>query len=134
MWKTWAWFYFKRQSRWYLYSQQQSCANLVLYLKIKRVFINIVFFANSFAATAGTNTRNTTFKIVHSDLLHQYSSAIWKCHNWGITQFNVQKSQYCQISNKTVKTYKTNLKTAGAVILQLALKLQKGNNFSVIPI
>ena len=30
---------------------------------------NIVFFANSFAATASTNTRNTTFKIVHSDLL-----------------------------------------------------------------
>ena len=29
----------------------------------------IVFFANSFAATAGTNTRNTTFKIVHSGLL-----------------------------------------------------------------
>ena len=30
---------------------------------------SIVFFANSFAATAGTNTRNATFKIVHSDLL-----------------------------------------------------------------
>ena len=29
---------------------------------------------------------------------------------------------------------KDNLKTAGAVILQLALKLQKGNNISVIPI
>ena len=32
---------------------------------------NIVFLANSFAATAGTNTRNTTFKIVHSDLLNK---------------------------------------------------------------
>ena len=30
---------------------------------------NIVFFANSFAATTGTNTRNTTFKSVHSALL-----------------------------------------------------------------
>ena len=30
---------------------------------------NIVFFANSCAATAGTNTRKTTFKIVHSGLL-----------------------------------------------------------------
>ena len=33
----------------------------------------------------------------------------------------------------TKNSYKTQ-KTAGAVILQLALKLQKGNNFSVIPI
>ena len=31
--------------------------------------IIIVFFANSFAATAGTNTRNATFNIVHTDLL-----------------------------------------------------------------
>ena len=31
-------------------------------------------------------------------------------------------------------SFKVNLKTAGAVILQLALKLQKGNNFPVIPI
>ena len=30
---------------------------------------NIVFFANSFVATAGTKTRNATFKIVHTDLL-----------------------------------------------------------------
>ena len=37
---------------------------------------NIVFFANSFAATASTNTRNTTFKIVHSVLSHLKSSAI----------------------------------------------------------
>ena len=29
----------------------------------------IVFFANSFAATNGTNTRNATFKSVHSALL-----------------------------------------------------------------
>ena len=29
----------------------------------------IMFFANSFAATAGTNTRNATFKIFHTDLL-----------------------------------------------------------------
>ena len=30
---------------------------------------NIVFFTNSFVATTGTNTRNATFKIVHSALL-----------------------------------------------------------------
>ena len=35
-----------------------------------------VFLANSFVATTSTNTRNATFKIVHSDLLHGYSSAI----------------------------------------------------------
>ena len=29
----------------------------------------IVFFINSFAATASTNTRNATFKIFHSGLL-----------------------------------------------------------------
>ena len=29
----------------------------------------IVFFINSFAATAGTNTRNATFKIVHSSFI-----------------------------------------------------------------
>ena len=34
------------------------------------VFGCIVFFANSFAATAGTNTRDATFKIIHSGLLH----------------------------------------------------------------
>ena len=32
------------------------------------------------------------------------------------------------------KQFKDNLKTAGAVILQLALKIQKGNSFPVIPI
>ena len=31
---------------------------------------NIISLANSFAATAGTNTRNATFEIVHSDLLN----------------------------------------------------------------
>ena len=31
---------------------------------------DILFFANSFAATTSTNTRNATFKIVHSALLH----------------------------------------------------------------
>ena len=30
----------------------------------------IVSLTNSFAATAGTNTRNAAFKIVHSDLLN----------------------------------------------------------------
>ena len=30
-----------------------------------------MFLANSFVATTGTNTRNATFKIVHSDLLHR---------------------------------------------------------------
>ena len=45
---------------------------------------NIVFLANSFVATTSTNTRNTTFKFVHSDLLnktwnvHQQHE---KCHN-----------------------------------------------------
>ena len=37
-------------------------------------------------------------------------------------------------SLKTFEIFKDNIKTAGAVILQLALKLQKGNNFPVIPI
>ena len=36
-----------------------------------------LFFARSLAATTGgTNTRNATFKIVHSALLHRESSAI----------------------------------------------------------
>ena len=37
--------------------------------KVSKYYINIVFFANLFAATAGTNTRNATFNIVHTDLL-----------------------------------------------------------------
>ena len=35
---------------------------------------------------------------------------------------------------KQFKDQLKTFKTAGAVILQLALKLQKGNNFPVIPI
>ena len=39
---------------------------------------NILFFARSLAATTSqANTRNATFKIVHSALLHRESSAIW---------------------------------------------------------
>ena len=95
---------------------------------------NIVSVTNSFAATASTKTRNATFKTVHSDLLHKMFISNMKMSQ--LRYHTVQCSkittvyQYSQISNKTVKTYKT----AGAVILQLALKLQKGNNFSVIPI
>ena len=37
-------------------------------------------------------------------------------------------------TKRDFKSKKTHFKTAGAVILQLALKLQKGNNFPVIPI
>ena len=33
------------------------------------IIVFIVFFANSFVATTGTNTRNATFKSVHSALL-----------------------------------------------------------------
>ena len=36
----------------------------------------MVSLANSFVATAGTNTRNATFKIVHSDLLN----ITWNVH------------------------------------------------------
>ena len=35
---------------------------------------------------------------------------------------------------KTVQSHKDSSKTAGAVILQLAMKLQEGNNFPIIPI
>ena len=35
-----------------------------------------MFLTNPFAATAGTNTRNATFKIVHSDLLNK----TWNVH------------------------------------------------------
>ena len=53
----------------------------------KDVYCIILFFARSLAATTGsTNTRNATFKIVHSALLHRESSAIWKL---GIIQFNI---------------------------------------------
>ena len=37
---------------------------------------NIMFLANLFVATASTNTRNATFKIVHSDLLNK----TWNVH------------------------------------------------------
>ena len=59
---------------------------------------------------------NVTTEVSHSSLFKNHSSC---------------KSYYVQniLDNK-----KTVFKTAGAVILQLALKLQKGNNFSVIPI
>ena len=59
---------------------------------------------------------NVTSEVSHSSIL--------KYHN-GLSIIN---------SYNKHKTHKQKHKTAGAVILQLALKLQKGNNFSVIPI
>ena len=45
-------------------------------LTITFLYIIIMSLGNSFAATAGTNTRNVTFKIVHSDLLN----ITWNVH------------------------------------------------------
>ena len=101
---------------------------------------NIMFFANSFVATASTNTRNATFiEIVHSDLLNK----TWIVHQQyenvtiEVSHSSMFKNHNCISilkSEKLQKVCKTILKTAGAVILQLALKLQKRYNFSVIPI
>ena len=42
---------------------------------------NIMSLTNPFAATAGTNTRNTAFKIVHSDLLNNSQNFYQQCNN-----------------------------------------------------
>ena len=92
-------------------------------------------------ATTGTNTRNTTFiEIVHSDLLNK----TWIVHQQyenitiEVSHSSMFKNHNCMSILKLQKVCKTILKTqtktAGAVILQLALKLQKRYNFSVIPI
>ena len=44
-------------------------------------FVGIMSLTNSFKATAGTNTRNATFKIVHSDLLNITSSVHQQYNN-----------------------------------------------------
>ena len=52
-------------------------SNDSMFTAIKTFDGTILFFARSLAATTGgTNTRNATFKIVHSALLHRESSAI----------------------------------------------------------
>ena len=50
-----------------------------------------------------------------------------------ITVVNAKVNLQNVYNLKTQRQFK-DTKTAGAVILQLALKLQKGNNFPVIPI
>ena len=47
------------------------CSQDLLGWKECRRFACIVSLKNLIVATAGTNTRNTTFKIVHSDLLNK---------------------------------------------------------------
>ena len=70
---------------------------------------NIVFLADSFVATAGTNTRNATFKIVHSDLLNK----TWNVHQQyenvtiEVSHSSVFKNHYNSIS---IISQKTNLK------------------------
>ena len=84
---------------------------------------SIVFFANSFVSNAGTNTRNATFKIVHSDLLNktwiahqQYEnvtievshSSIFKNHNCiSILKLEkLQKRQLGQLFCNWLKNYR----------------------------
>ena len=96
-----------------------------------------MFFANSFAATTGTNTRNATFiEIAYSNLLNK----TWIVHQQyenvtnEVSHSSMFKNHNCISILNFKKVSNTILKTAGAVILQLALKLQKRYNFSVIPI
>ena len=79
-------------------------------MQLLKLFIQI-YYINSHQ-----QYENVTNEISHSSIL--------KYHN-GLSIIN---------SYNKHKTHKQKTKTAGAVILQLALKLQKGNNFSVIPI
>ena len=82
--------------------------------------------------TQGTQLLKLFIQVYYNNSHQQYEnvtievshSSMFKYHN-GLSIIN---------SYNKHKTQKTDLKTAGAVILQLALKLQKGNNFSVIPI
>ena len=57
-------------------------------------------------------------------------------HTVQYLKITVDNSKVLNIYKISLKTYRQfkDIKTAGAVILQLALKLQKGNNFPVIPI
>ena len=75
-------------------------------MQLLKLFIQI-YYINSHQ-----QYENVTIEVSHSSM--------FKYHN-GLSIIN------------SYNTHKTQ-KTAGAVILQLALKLQKGNNFSVIPI
>ena len=63
---------------------------------------------------------NVTIEISHSSMFKNHSS----CNS-------------CYVQNRIFKSIRhkpKTQKTAGAVILQLAMKLQKGNNLPVIPI
>ena len=79
------------------------------------------------------------YKIVHSDLLNK----TWNIHqqydnvnslNSHIGYHTIQCSKFTTVqNNKTIKIINKTIKTAGAVVQQLALKLQKRNNFPVCP-
>ena len=87
--------------------------------------MSIVFLTNLFVVTTGTNTRNATFKFVHSDLLNK---------TWNVHQQYENVTNEVSYSSMFKNLYSISMfinrirqnKTAGAVILQLALKLQKG--------
>ena len=79
-------------------------------MQLLKLFIQ-VYYKNSHQ-----HHENVTIEVSHGSMFKNHSRYC-KRHLWIYT-----------------KQFKDNLKTAGAVILQLALKLQKGNNFPVIPI
>ena len=58
---------------WMIVASKFSTVSVAVFVAVAPTLgANIMFFANSFVATAGTNTRNATFiKIVHSDLLNK---------------------------------------------------------------
>ena len=74
----------------------------------------IVFLANSFVATASTNKRNATFKIVHSDLLNK----TWNVHQQyeNVTIEVSDSSMFKNHYSMSILKLETNLKT---VIRQL---------------
>ena len=54
-----------------LVASKFSTVLVAVFVAVASYCANIVFLANLFVATASTNTRNATFKIVHSDLLNK---------------------------------------------------------------
>ena len=115
-----------------LHSMQTICRQLPGCILFHSCIIGIMSLANSLVTTASTNTRNATFKIVHSDLLiHQ----MFISNKNNVTNLESHIGYHTVQCSKIIVIYKqVDTKTAGAVILQLVLKLQKRNNFSVIPI
>ena len=94
----------------------------------------IASLASSLAATACTNIIRTAIVFVHNSFIKQFikvlqpDKSLFKYHS------NSSKHRFVTIVQKQSQTQIKHKKQLGQFYCKLVLKLQKGNNFSVIPI